>query len=123
MSTNIDELQAVESLSALAQGTRMNVFRALIRAHPEGIPAGEIAAACGVPHNTMSSHLAILARAGLAKSERQGRTIFYRADLDGFRDLIGFLTRDCCGGRPEICAPILEPLLDSCHCPPESSCG
>jgi DNA-binding transcriptional ArsR family regulator len=71
----------------------------------------------------MSSHLAILARAGLAKSERQGRTIFYRADLDGFRDLIGFLTRDCCGGRPEICAPILEPLLDSCHCPPESSCG
>src|SRR5512135_2794656 len=60
MSTNIDELDAVEALGALAQATRMNVFRTLVRAHPQGIPAGEIAAACGVPHNTMSSHLAIL---------------------------------------------------------------
>ncbi|QEX17952.1 hypothetical protein FRZ44_32560 [Hypericibacter terrae] len=100
----------------------MNVFRTLVRAHPQGIPAGEIAAACGVPHNTMSSHLAILTRAGLARSERQGRIVLYRADLDGFRGLVGFLTRDCCGGRPEICAPLLEPLIDSCACPPEKSC-
>jgi DNA-binding transcriptional ArsR family regulator len=122
MSTNIDESKALEALGALAQETRMNVFRALVRAHPEGIPAGEVAVACGVPHNTMSSHLAILTRAGLTSAERKGRVILYRANLEGFRSLIGFLTRDCCGGRPEICAPILEPLLEPCNCPPETSC-
>ncbi|HWA42579.1 MAG TPA: metalloregulator ArsR/SmtB family transcription factor [Hypericibacter adhaerens] len=123
MSTNIDESKAIEALSALAQGTRMNVFRALVRAHPDGIPAGGIAAACGARHNTMSSHLAILVRAGLARAERQGRTVIYRADLDGFQSLVRFLTRDCCGGRPEICAPLLEPLLQFCGCPPEASCA
>jgi len=114
MSTSIDELGAIDALGALAQRTRLKVFRALLAAHPEGIPAGEIAAICGVPHNTMSSHLAILSRAGLADADRRGRTIFYRADLDGFRRLVGFLTLDCCQGRPELCAPLLEPLDNPC---------
>lgn len=118
----MDETTAVTALGALAQGTRLQVFRALVAAHPAGIPAGEIAARCGVPHNTMSAHLAVLTRAGLATAERRGRTIFYRAGLDGFRELVGFLTRDCCAGRPEICAPLLEPLANAC-CPPETAHG
>lgn len=110
--------EALDALAALAQETRLKVFRALLAAHPEGIPAGEVAGACGVPHNTMSTHLAILTRAGLAQARRQGRTIFYSADLDGFRRLVAFLVRDCCQGRPDICAPILG-LLDPVCCPEE----
>jgi DNA-binding transcriptional ArsR family regulator len=123
MSTIIDESRAIAALGALAQETRLRVFRALIASHPEGIPAGEVAARCGVPHNTMSSHLAILSRSGLAVSERQGRTIFYRANVEGFRKLINFLVGDCCSGRPEICAPLFQPLLDACSCAPETVHG
>jgi len=123
MSRLFDESTAIEVLGALAQATRLAVFRQLVVAHPEPIPAGEVAAACGVPHNTMSTHLAILSRAGLITSERQGRSILYRADLDGFRRLIAFLIRDCCHGRAEICAPVLEPLLNVCPCEPEATHG
>ncbi|RJF90149.1 transcriptional regulator [Oleomonas cavernae] len=112
----MDELGAIDALGALAQRTRLKVFRALLAAHPQGIPAGEIATTCGVPHNTMSSHLAILSRAGLAQADRQGRTIFYRADLEGFHRLVGFLTNDCCQGRPELCAPVPEPLATTTCC-------
>jgi len=123
MSTNIDISRAIEALGALAQQTRLQVFRALVAAHPEPVPAGEIAELCGVPHNTLSSHLAILSRAGLIASERKGRSILYRADLDGFRSLVAFLMQDCCHGRPEICAPILEPLVEACSCTPEKAYG
>ncbi len=103
----MDESTAVESLGALAQPTRLAVFRHLVRTHPEPVAAGELARLFGAPHNTMSTHLAILARARLVTALRQGRSILYGADLDGFRGLVAFLTRDCCGGRPEICASIL----------------
>lgn len=114
MSNNIDDMSAINALAALAQETRLAVFRTLVAAHPDGIRAGEIAARFGVPHNTMSSHLAVLARAGLVRSQRSGRSIRYRADLDGFRQLVGFLTQDCCQGRPEICGPVLAPLVAAC---------
>jgi len=123
MSRIIDESATVDSLSALAQATRLQVFRALIAAYPRGVPAGDIASKFQVPHNTMSSHLAILTRAGLAVSERQGRTVFYRADVSGFRDVVAFLVGDCCAGRPEICAPLFQPLLDACSCAPETVDG
>lgn len=112
----MDEPAAIESLTALAQPTRLAVFRRLVRAHPEPVAAGELARILGTPHNTMSTHLAVLARAGLITARRESRSMLYRADLDGFRGLVAFLTRDCCCGRPEICAPILESL--SAEAPP-----
>jgi arsenate reductase len=104
---------------ALAQATRLDAFRQLIRVHPDEIAAGEIARACKVPHNTMSAHLAVLTRAGLVSVRREGRMMHYGADLDGFRALIGFLMRDCCNGRAEICAPLVAEL--NCHAPRRAS--
>jgi ArsR family transcriptional regulator len=101
---------AIEALTALAQPTRLEVFRRLIKTHPDEIAAGEIARICNVPHNTMSTHLAVLARAGLVSVRREGRMMHYAANLDGFRALIGFLMRDCCNGRAEICAPLVAEL-------------
>jgi protein-tyrosine-phosphatase len=72
--------------------------------------AGDLARAFGTPHNTMSTHLAVLSRARLVTARRESRSMLYSADLDGFRALVAFLTRDCCCGRPEICAPILDTL-------------
>ena len=106
------------AFAALAQPTRLKAFRKLVAAHPEGLPAGEIAAFCKVPHNTMSTHLAALIRAHLITVTRDGRVMNYRADLDGFRGLIDFLMRDCCNGRPEICAPVIEQFNTAC-CVPE----
>ena len=79
------------------------------------MPAGEVARRCKVPHNTMSTHLAALTRAGLVAVRRNGRGMNYRADLDGLRALVTFLARDCCNGRPEICAPMLVDLADPCR--------
>ena len=106
----MDNQVAIDSLTALAQHTRLKAFRRLVSAHPDEIAAGEIARACKVPHNTMSTHLAVLARAGLIDMRREGRTIFYSVNLEGFRSLVGFLMRDCCGGRAEICAPLVAEL-------------
>jgi DNA-binding transcriptional ArsR family regulator len=106
----MDETTAIEGLTALAQPTRLRVFRHLVRKHPAPVAAGDLARALGTPHNTMSTHLSVLTRAGLVTVRREGRSMLYGADLDGFRDLVAFLTRDCCCGRPEICAPILESL-------------
>lgn len=102
------------ALAALAQGTRLDVYRKLVAAEPEGLPAGEIARQLAVPHNTMSSHLSILSRAGLVRSERFSRSIVYRADLDALRATVAFLLKDCCGGRAEICAPLMAELAPCC---------
>jgi len=88
-------------------------FRRLVAAHPSGLPAGEIARPLDVPHNTLSAHLAVLARADLISASRAGRTIRYRAELDGIRALVAFLTGDCCSGHPEVCAPPVADLSRS----------
>ena len=106
--------QALSAFAALSQETRLEAFRQLVRLTPEDIPAGELARDLDVPASTLSSHLAILERAGLVTSERQGRTILYRADLDGARDLVQFLVKDCCRGQPERCAQLLAAALPSC---------
>jgi arsenate reductase len=106
MSRQIEESAAMEGLGSLAQPTRLAAFRRLLAAHPGAVPAGELAKACAAPHNTMSTHLGVLARAGLVRVERDGRTMNYRADLTAFRGLITFLTRDCCNGRPDLCGDI-----------------
>jgi DNA-binding transcriptional ArsR family regulator len=105
---------AIAALGALAQATRLDIFRIAVAAHPEPVGAGEFARRCGVPHNTMSTHLAILTRAGLLASARDGRAMHYRFRLEGFRELMKFLSGDCCGGRPEICAPLLADLVPCC---------
>lgn len=94
---------AVAALAALAHQHRLTVFRALIRSGPNGMPAGDIADAVGVPPSTMSHHLAQLERAGLLHSRRVERRIFYAVELEATRRLLAFLIEDCCQGRPEIC--------------------
>jgi DNA-binding transcriptional ArsR family regulator len=98
--------QAIVSLAALAQSTRLGVFRLLVKHEPDGLAAGDIAKAIAVPQNTMSAHLAILARAGLVMSERKSRSIIYRANLAAFQRLTSFMVEDCCGGRAGACAPL-----------------
>lgn len=105
---------AITALGALAQGTRLDVFRLLVRHEPDGMAAGDIARQLDVPQNTMSAHLGILARAGLVRSERHSRSIIYRADLDGLRALTLFLVKDCCAGSPKLCAPLLAELAPCC---------
>ncbi len=106
--------RAILALAALAQPTRLDVFRLLTKHEPDGLAAGDIARALVVPQNTMSSHLAILSRAGLVTAQRVSRSIVYRADLSAFQSVVLFLLRDCCDGRPEICAPVVESLRPCC---------
>ena len=94
---------ALSALAALGQPSRLAIFRLLMRHEPNGLAAGAIAEAIGCPHNTLSTHLAILARAGLVRGTRDGRSITYRADVEGMRALVGFLVTDCCEGHPELC--------------------
>ncbi len=97
---------AVNALSALAHPGRLEVFRQLVQAGPEGMAAGDIARATGSLANTLSANLSILAGAGLVRSRREGRSIIYSAGYDRMRDLMAFLVEDCCGGNSEICAPL-----------------
>jgi DNA-binding transcriptional ArsR family regulator len=106
---------SVEALSALAQPTRLEVFRLLVRNEARGLPAGEIAKLLGVPHNTMSTHLNILSRTGFISSKRDGRSIIYRVDLSVVRNFFVYLLKDCCDGRPELCQPLLEDLTPCCQ--------
>ncbi|WGD52437.1 metalloregulator ArsR/SmtB family transcription factor [Bradyrhizobium sp. CB1650] len=106
--------EAVLALAALSQSTRLEAFRTLVRHEPDGLAAGDLARLLEVPPNTLSAHLAILTRARLVTSERRSRSIVYRASLTEFRDVAVFLLRDCCGGRPEVCEPVVESLQSCC---------
>lgn len=97
----MDKKDALDALAALAQDTRLDAFRLLVRHEPDGLAAGELAARLDVPQNTLSSHLAILARAGLVRSQRQGRSVIYRADIDWTGALSLYLIEDCCGNHLE----------------------
>lgn len=110
----MDNDSAISTLGALAQATRLDAFRLLVRHEPDGLAAGEVAKALGVPQNTMSVHLATLARAGLIRSERRSRIINYRADLDQLKALTLFLVKDCCGGSAELCVPLIAELTPCC---------
>jgi ArsR family transcriptional regulator, arsenate/arsenite/antimonite-responsive transcriptional repressor len=110
----MDKEETILALTALAQATRLDAFRLLVMHEPEGLPAGEVARQLAVPHNTMSTHLAVLARAGLVGAERQSRAVIYRVNLDRLRELTLFLLKDCCGGNPELCAPLIAELTPCC---------
>jgi ArsR family transcriptional regulator len=94
---------AIEALSALAQETRLAIFRLLVREGPDGLPAGTIGERLEIPAPTLSFHLAQLSRAGLVAARREGRSILYAADYRGMNALLTYLTEDCCQGRPELC--------------------
>ena len=95
---------AVDRLSALAHPARLSAFRLLVQTGPEGLPAGEIARLTGVPPSTLSSQLAILERAGLTRSRRDGRSILHAAEFEAMGALVAWLAEDCCGGTP--CLPL-----------------
>ncbi len=103
----MDNERAILALAALAQETRLEVFRLLVKHEPQGLPAGEIARRLGVAHTTLSAHLAGLTRAGLTKAERQSRSIIYRADLAAIQRLAEFLIEDCCRGMKDACGQVL----------------
>jgi len=109
----MDSSEAIDALSALAQPTRLDTFRLLVSREPEGVAAGELARLLDVPQNTLSTHLAVLSRAGLVRGERYSRSILYRTDLARLRELTQFLLKDCCAGRPELCAPLVAKLTPS----------
>jgi len=90
--------EAVDALSALAQPSRLELFRLLVRLGPGGLPAGRIAQRLAIPATTLSFHLSQLSRAGLLRSERRGRSIVYAADYARMGALMGFLTENCCQG-------------------------
>lgn len=105
---SMETTAAVSALSALAHEGRLEIFRRLVRAGPDGLAAGDIARATGALPNTLSSNLAILSAAGLAASRREGRSIIYSAAFDRMRDLLAFLVEDCCAGSAQVCAPLAE---------------
>lgn len=104
-------MKSLYAFSALSQQTRLQVLRLLVKAGTEGMHAGDIADKLGVRQNTMSTNLNILLRAGLVRNEREGRSIRYFADFDGIRGLLSFMMEDCCGGEPELCAPLLDSII------------
>ena len=103
---NMEEKNALVALGALAQETRLELFRLLIQFAPNGLPAGEIAERLGVPAPTLSFHLKELSRAGLVEFRSEGRFVIYRARVDALQELIGFLTDNCCQGAPQQCVPV-----------------
>lgn len=105
---------ALAAFAALSQPARLEAFRLLIQAGPAGLAAGEIGGSLDVRPNTLSANLSVLLNAGLVRNERQGRSIRYFADIEGLRGLLGFLLQDCCGGRSELCQPLIDEIARAC---------
>src|SRR5437870_1239802 len=110
----MEQLEAVAALAALAQDNRLDVFRMLVEAGPDGMPAGEVARALGLPPNTLTFHFDRLRGAGLASVRREGRSMIYAARFETMNALLGYLTENCCGGVPRKCAPTM-------HCAPANA--
>lgn len=110
----MDDDSALGALAALAHPTRLNAFRLLARHEPEGLSTGDLVEASGLTQSTFSSHLAVLAKAGLVVSEKRGRQQIQRASINALRALMTFLVKDCCQGRAELCEPLLAELTNRC---------
>jgi DNA-binding transcriptional ArsR family regulator len=101
--------QAVSALAGLAQDTRLDIFRLLVKAGPDGLPAGKIGEQLKVAPATLSFHLTQLATAGLARFRQEGRYVIYSVDFDTMAELLGFLSEDCCGGKMTCAIPTCPP--------------
>ncbi|MGB7288031.1 MAG: metalloregulator ArsR/SmtB family transcription factor [Salaquimonas sp.] len=110
----MDINSTLTAFGALGQETRLEVFRLLVKAGDKGLLAGEIGEKLNVKQNTMSANLAALLHADLVRNERQGRTIRYFANFETLKGLLGFLMEDCCGGRPELCQPVIDEIACAC---------
>ena len=116
ISRNMEIKNALDHLSALSQEGRLSLFRLLVKAGPEGLPAGELAVRLSVPANTLSAQPNILSQAGLIEGVRHGRSIIYSVRFGAVSELILFLLEDCCDGQPEVCAPVLDVLKNKACC-------
>ena len=110
----MDERQALAAFAALGQEHRLRIVRALVTAGPDGLAAGVLAGEVGVSVTNLSFHLKELSHAGLIQSRREGRSVIYSAAYSALTGLIAFLMKDCCQGRPEVCAPAVEALAACC---------
>jgi len=106
---------AIQRLSALAQEARLDVFRLLVKAGPEGMAAGEIARKLDIAANTLSAQLLLLSTAGLVRARREGRSIIYAVRFDAMTELLVYLTEDCCGGNAQVCAPLATIASQCCQ--------
>ena len=110
----MDKSAALTAFAALSQTSRLDAFKLLVQAGEHGMLAGEISDALDVRQNTMSANLSVLLNAGLLRNEREGRAIRYFANMEGLQGLLAFLLQDCCGGRPELCRPLIEDITCGC---------
>lgn len=110
----MDKTRTLAALSALGQDARLDAFRLLVKAGPDGIAAGDIAQRLDTQPSTMSAQLLVLSNAGLVQARREGRSIIYAADFGQMGALLEFLTKDCCKGHPEVCAPLAVTVNDCC---------
>lgn len=101
---------ALSIFAALSHPTRLDAFRLLVKHEPEGLSTGSLVEASGLTQSTFSTHLAVLVKAGLVLPEKRGRQQIQRANIDALRGLMLFLAKDCCGGRAELCEPLLAEL-------------
>lgn len=108
---------AVTALAALAQETRLSIFRLLVEAGPQGVAAGRIGETLEVPAATLSFHLKELARAGLVSLRHEKQFIYYAVDFERMAELMTFLTQNCCQGMPEKCLTVVETALGRCCSP------
>ncbi len=106
----MDQETAIDAFAALAQTSRMTIYRLLVREGPDGLQVGEISRRLGIVTSTLSGHLAVLKRAGLLKATRNQREIHYSANLNAMNELVGFLLADCCNGQVDNCSEILSLL-------------
>jgi DNA-binding transcriptional ArsR family regulator len=111
----MDEAKIIMSLAALAHEHRLRIFRLLVRIGPSGLPAGEIAEKLGISATNSSFHLKELDRAGLIRATRDGRYIRYAVLVEGMRELLIYLTEDCCGGRPDLCGRAVASAAKICR--------
>jgi len=111
---------AIKRLSSIAQEARLELFRLLVKAGPEGMAAGDIARKLDIPANTLSAQLLVLSNAGLVQARRDGRSIIYAMKFEAVRELLVFIMEDCCGGRAEVCAPLVSLAQRAC-CEPKGA--